>query len=132
MSTRRCSLVALGCILAVAGCVPLPGESGASNDCESQVRAGDIVYTQVDDTDRRATRFSTAEVAACDDVGQDAQGSFFPEHPRLVQTWEFAGYPTDQVVGVRADQDTSHIFIADSVSLKERDRIAKELAGTTG
>lgn len=133
MSTpsRRRHLVAMASFVAVAGC-SMPGESGASNDCESQVRADDIVYTRVIDTDREATRFATAEVAECDDVGPDPEGSVFPEHPQLVQTWEFAGYSTDDVVGVRAGADTINVFIADSVPLTERDRLIEELSDTTG
>lgn len=125
---RRC-LVALACIVAVAGC-GLAGESGTTNDCNLQVRSGGIVYTQVVmDTDHEVTRLATAESADCDDVGADARGSVFPEDPRLVDTWQFTGYPTDEVLGVRLGQDTMSVFVADVVPPEQRDRLAEELAG---
>ncbi len=131
MSTRtlRHSFLAITCVLtvAVAGC-GLAGESGTANDCYLQVRSGGIVYTQVAmDTDHRAKEFASAEMADCDDVGVDARGSVFPEDPRWVDTWQFAEYPTDEVLGVRLGQDTMSVFVADSVSPEDRDRLAEKL-----
>lgn len=133
MTTKnwRRSIVAMTCSVAVAGC-STAGESSAANDCQGQVRVGDIVYTSLGLTDREASRFSTAEVADCDDVGPDPQGNVFPEHPRLVQTWRFAGYPTDEVIGVRLDQDSFNVYFADSVPRGEADRITEELESADG
>jgi len=125
----RLVLAAWASSLAIAGC-SLAGESGAANDCNSQVRVGDVVYTAVGQTDRATTRLSTAEAADCDDTGDDPRGSVFPEGPRLVETWELTGHATDEVLGVRADKDSVEVFIADSLPPEVRDRLTQDLVAT--
>jgi hypothetical protein len=111
----------------VSGC-SAKGSPETSSDCAAQVRAEGIVYTSHGHTDRGATKHSFAEAAECHDVGEDAAGSVFPTHPRQVITWSFRGYPPEEVVGVRVDQDSFAVFVADSVRLAERERIWRELA----
>lgn len=103
------------------------GGSQISRDCSAQVRADGIVYTSYGYTDRKASRHSVADRADCDDVGEDAAGSVFAEHPQQVTTWSFRGYPPEEVVGVRFDQDSFAVFVADSVPDAERERIYREL-----
>ena len=93
------------------------------------VRADGIVYTSYGYSDRKATRYSVADQADCQDLGEDAAGSVFPEDPEQVTTWAFRGYPTDRVVGVRFDRDSFAVFVSDSVSDTERDRIYRDLRG---
>jgi hypothetical protein len=105
------------------------GDSQTASDCSAQVRADGIVYTSHGYTERSATKHSSAEEADCDDMGPDADGSLFPESPRTVPTWRFADYPPGQVLGVRSGStDSFAVFVADSVSSEERDRIYEDLA----
>ncbi|MGA8257943.1 MAG: DUF6281 family protein [Nocardioides sp.] len=99
----------------------------ATSDCSAQVRAGDVVYTSYGSTERGGVRHSVADQADCDDVGPDAAGSVFSERSKQVTTWSFRGYPPVEVVGVRSDQDSFAVFVADSVPDAERDRIFEEL-----
>jgi hypothetical protein len=89
-------------------------------DCASQVRAEGALYTSHDYTDRNATRYSTADAAECHDVGNDAAGSVYPEHPGQVMTCTFLGYPPEKVRGVRFDHDSYAVFVTDSVQGAER------------
>lgn len=68
-----------------------------------------------------------ADRADCDDVGEDAAGSVFPDNPERVTTWSFRGYPTEEVLGVRFDHDAFAVFVADAVPDAERERIFREL-----
>jgi hypothetical protein len=112
--------------LTASGC---SGDSGfrTSSDCSAQVRADGIVYTSYGYTERSARKHSVADRADCDDVGEDAAGSVFPEHPQQVTTWSCSGYPPERVVGVRVDRELFAVFVADSVSDSERERIDRDL-----
>lgn len=113
--------------MVLGGC-SMDSGSETSSDCASQVRADGVVYTSYGHTEHSATEFSSAEEADCDDVGDDAAGSVFPEEPRQVTTWAFPQYPPEDVLGVRFDQDTFAVFVADTVPPEKRDRIYKALA----
>jgi hypothetical protein len=112
---------------AAAGCGTGQLEGGASADCASQVRLDDRVYTSHGFTNRDATRFAEADRAECHDVGRNAPGSVFPDQPAHVTAWSFAGYPTDKVLGVRFDEDSFGVYVADTVSRAESERIFQEL-----
>lgn len=87
-----------------------------------------IVYTSHGYTERKATKYSSAEEADCQDVGPDAAGSVFSESSEQVTTWTFAGHPPAKVLGVRSGRDSFAVFVADSVNPEERDRIYEDLA----
>ncbi len=118
--------VAMTLCLVATGCAG-SGGSQASSDCQEQVRAGGIVYTSYGSTERKASRHSVADRADCDDVGEDAAGSVFPENPEQVTTWSFRGYPPHEVLGVRFDKSSYAVFVADTVPDAERERIFREL-----
>lgn len=104
------------------------GGSPTSRDCSARVRAKGIVYTSQGFTERSATRYSSAESADCEDTGPDAAGSVFPEAPRHVTTWTFGSYPPGKVLGVRSGKTDSYaVFVADTVSPVERERIYQDL-----
>jgi len=111
-------------------CCSTAGSNGAS-DCDTQVRVDGITYTSVGIAEHEATKFSTAELADCDDVGKDARGSVFPEHPRPVNTWKFPGYPPSEVVGIRFEHDSLAVLVADSIPREERNQIFEDLGGRT-
>jgi hypothetical protein len=117
--------LALG--LGLASC-SADGESATSGDCQIQVGADGTSYTSYGHTRRSALRYSSADEADCEDVGEDADGSVFPEHPRQVTTWAFSGFSPVKVLGVRIDQESFVVFVADSVPPEERDRIYRNLA----
>jgi hypothetical protein len=110
----------------VSGC---SGDGGTqtSGDCSAQVRVDGVVYTSHGYTDRKASKHSVADRADCADVGEDAVGSVFGDHPKQVTTWSFRGYPPEEVVGVRFDKDSFAVFVADSVPEAKRERIYREL-----
>ncbi|MDO9354340.1 MAG: DUF6281 family protein, partial [Solirubrobacteraceae bacterium] len=125
----RTAVVAMSLTLAftLSGCSGGGGGSQTSRDCSAQVRADGIVYTSDGYTGRNASRHSVADQADCDDVGEDAAGSVFREHPRQVATWRFPGYPPEEVVGVRFDTNSFAVFVAESVPDAERERIYRDL-----
>jgi hypothetical protein len=129
MRAARVTVAVTFCFAGI-GC-SASGGSETSGDCQAQLRADGTVYTSYGYTERSATKFSSADEADCEDVGEDAAGSVFPEHPRQVTTWVFPGYPPEEVLGVRLDQDSFAVFVADSVSPEERDRIYEDLASRT-
>ena len=90
------------------------------------------MYTSYGYTDRQARRHAAAQAAECDDVGEGAAGSVFPEDPRRVPTWSFRGQPHNRVLGVRFDKDSFAVFIAESVPIAERERIFRDLAKPSG
>lgn len=122
------TVVAVTLSLAAVGC-STGGGQGSAGDCNNQVRADGIIYTSVGIIDREATRFSTADLADCDDAGADAHGSVFPEHPQRVDTWEIPGYSTDEVLAIRLDQESLDVLVSEAIPAEERERILDDLAG---
>ncbi|QNN51972.1 DUF6281 family protein [Nocardioides mesophilus] len=125
--------VACVCVMTVAaaavgGCSSDTGEPTAAVDCSAQLRADGIVYTSHGYSDRQARKHASAEEAECQDVGSEAAGPVFPASPHTVTTWTFSGYPPTKVLGVRSDQDSFAVFVADSVASKEREAIYEDLA----
>jgi Family of unknown function (DUF6281) len=117
-------------VIAVGGCAESRGQQ-TTGDCSVQVRADGIVYTSHSYTERPARKYSVAEEADCQDVGQEPAGSAFPETPRRVVTWTFYGYPPAKVLGVRDGTGSFAVFVADSVASSERERILDVLAKGT-
>lgn len=85
--TSAASLAAV-LALAVAGCAS-PGSD--TFDCAAQVRLDGRIYTAYGSTERSAATFAVADEADCHDVGEDAEGSVFPDDPRQVTVWAFDG-----------------------------------------
>ena len=79
------------------------------------MRVDGTIYTSYGHTERSAIRYSSADEADCEDVGQDAAGTAITEHPRQVTTWAFSGFPPKKVLGVRVDQDSFTVFVAQSL-----------------
>lgn len=103
--------------------------SAVAADCQSQVRVDEVVYTSYTFTRREATRHSSAEASDCDDTGPDASGSVFPAGPDLVETWTFADYPPQEVLGVKYDESGSYaVFVADSLPRTDREAIYDDFA----
>lgn len=131
-ATRASTAVGLAFAFATAaGCAGGQGHPAAA-DCNNQMRLGKRVYTSSGYTDRDATRFGEADEAECHDLGGDAPGSVFPDDPKQVTTWSFAGYPTDKVLGVRFDEDSFAVYVADTLPRAESGRIFRELRRDPG
>ena len=117
------------CLVVVATTACSQAGSQSSADCADQVRLEGVVYTWTGTTNRDATRHASADLAECDDAGEDPRGLVFPDDPAQVQTWSFQGYPPAQVLGLRHDDGTYGVLIADTVAGVEQRRISAELAG---
>lgn len=111
--------------LLLAGC----GSDGeGSADCGSQVRLDGVVYTSHGFTQRGGERLGPVEVAECHDVGEDAPGSVFPDDPREVQAVRIPGHDADVALGVRFDDTSFRVYVAESVPDAEQERIYEELS----
>ena len=127
---RRAAVTAVICLgLAPSGCGGLTqAGSSAAADCNSQIRSGGVVFSSYGSTDRSGSEHGTALEAVCEDVGKDARGSVFTDDSQLVTTYRVAGYPATQVLGIERGQlDGYEVFVAESVSSGDRDRILREL-----
>ena len=107
-------------------------EPATAGDCTTQIRVGSTVYSSYGATERRARRHTKAERADCQDVGQNARGSVFPEQPELVTAWKIPTYPPEKVLAVRYDRGSFFVFTADSLPASERDQILQELSQRSG
>ena len=116
------------CLLAVVASEGCSGDPQTSADCAAQVRANGVVYTSNGMADHCASRNGSAERADCHDVGDDAAGSVFPDEPDRVATWTFEGYATTKVLGVRYSKHAFGVFVANSVSAEESQRIYADLS----
>ena len=122
MSRMRAILVVASMVL--GGC----SNGGATDaDCQQQVRLDGVVYAGWSVTEEDAQRFGEAEVADCDDTSEDAKGSYFAGEPEHVTVWSFDGYPPNRVLGVRFDKQSYTMFIDESLSGRDRDRIIRQL-----
>ncbi len=92
------------------------------------MRADGAIYTSLGRIQHSAILYSSADEADCEDVGENADGSVFPEHPRQVRTWAFSGFPPEKVLGVRANRDSFAVLFADTMSPEQRDQIYQDLA----
>jgi len=112
----------------VTACAMDPADStGGEAECTPQVRLGNVIYTSYGYTDRQPKKFANAGEADCHDVGRDAPGSVFPAAPRQVAVWAFRGYPAEKVLGVRFDENSFAVHVAESVPRAEGNRIFREL-----
>lgn len=128
MQTVAACVMAVVAVTGVAGCAEnRTGAAPEAGDCTTQVRLDGVIYSGYGSTDRRATKYSTADLADCDDMALDASGSVFSDDPRQVTVSTFPGYPPDQVLGVRFDKDSLEVFVAESMSARETDRLLDEL-----
>ena len=110
------------------GCSQAATQSEA--DCPDTIRLEGIVYTWDGVADEKATApHESADLADCDDTGEDSKGSVFPDDPTQVSTWTFDGYPPTQVLGVASDDGSFGVFIADEVTPQDRERIHTNLSG---
>ena len=119
----------IGLALATSGCGgPTQAGSPGAADCSSQIRSGGVVFSSYGSTDQSGSEHGTALEAVCEDVGRDARGSVFTGDSRQVTTYRFAGYPASRVLGIlRSPGDEYEVFVAESVSPEDRDRIHREL-----
>ena len=125
--TPSCCLgLAGGCAADGGGASDVSGSEAAAK-CAPQIRLAGVVYTGYGYTERAATRHTVADEADCQDVGKDAAGLVFPDHPRQVTTWTFKGFPPEKVVGIRFDHGSYTVFVAESVPHREGDRILRTL-----
>lgn len=115
--------------VAASGCGVSGGGPETAADCASQIQVDGVVYTSHGFTSRAARAYGEALEAVCEDVGVNPRGSVFTDDSRTVPTYRFPGHPPDQVLGVDDGADGElGVFVADSVSRVDRDRIYEELS----
>lgn len=119
------ALTTLAASLALVGCST---DEPSTSDCTTQIKVGSTVYSSYGFVDRPAVRHTSAERADCEDVGEDARGSVFPAEPEQVMAWTFPGFSPDEVVGLRFDESSFEVFIADPLPDGERERLFEQLS----
>lgn len=126
---RRGAAVVVAFLLAGCGGGANVPEGSTDYECVPRIRLDGVIYRGYGYTHREATRqLGTADEAACHDVGRDAPSSDFLDDPKQVGVWAFAGYAAGRVLGVRFGEGSFSVFIAESVSRSEGDRILSELS----
>jgi hypothetical protein len=120
-------VVAAAVTTLVTGCAAETSTGQAAADCTNQVRLDGRVYSSYAYTDRSAQRYGQAEQAECHDTGDNPAGSVFPDEPSMVTVWSFDGYPPEDALGVRFDEGSFAVYVADSVPRKDERRIYREL-----
>ncbi|WP_341925536.1 DUF6281 family protein [Nocardioides psychrotolerans] len=104
------------------------GGGEVSADCAQLMRFEDVVYVGFGTTGRDVSEeVGEGALSDCDDMGQDPQGAFFPTEPDKVPLVALEGYEPAEVIGVRADDGTVTIYVAESVPDEDRDAILEEL-----
>lgn len=128
---KRLTALLVCVVVMTSGCGLLgPGDSTALGKCVWRIKADDVVFTSYGETQHAAQEYGDALEAECEDTGADARGSVFTESSRAVTTYRFEGYPPSQVLGVTfggSPSDGLGVFMSDSVSADERERILREL-----
>jgi Family of unknown function (DUF6281) len=96
--------------------------------CVSTVRYDGTVYRGWvhNPKDVQATKLGLADLADCDDTGDDSEGATFPANPDQVKVWAFKGLPTSEVTGVHSP-DGFLAYVAEDVPTKEAEAIAAQL-----
>lgn len=129
MRTVVLSLVLLIGLLTSACDGPVTPEPVGTRDCTTRIKADGIVFSSYGATRHHASKHGVALEAECEDVGADARGSVFTDRSRTVTIYRIDGYPPSEVLGVK-DRHLRQlaVFVADTVSRHDRDRILRELA----
>ena len=97
--------------------------SVATSECTSRVRMNGVIYMARTYTEGiAAAPIGSAELAACDDNGEDPRGAYFPGNPEVVHVWSLGGFDPAQVIGVRIS-DGFFVYIASGMAPSERQRI---------
>ena len=118
-------LTVLG-LLVLAGCATSES-SPPAQDCAVAVRHQGTVYVEAGLTTQRGARLGTADVSSCDDMGEDAKGTYFSDEPDHVTVWSFRGQDPGRVLGVRAPGGVRRVLVAENLTKPERR--ALELSG---
>ena len=120
--------------MSALGCAPSDGGAGgqAATDCALAVRLDGMQYVEYGFTDHAASKWGQAEDSACDDMGRNPRGSYFPGNPRRVDVWSFDGQDPRKVLGVRERTGTLRVFIAQDVGRAKAGAIVEALGEPSG
>lgn len=96
--------------------------------CIGQVRLVGVTYDSVEAVGKSLAQEASgmAEVARCGDMGESPVGPYYPDDAELVQAWSVPEYPATMVIGIR-DGALLQVFVAETLSIEERDRIVSDL-----
>ncbi len=104
----------------------------ASAECVPFIRRKGITYRGYGYTAERPRPFSRAEVADCRDTQPDSPGSVFASTPPKEAVGTFRGFPAEEVLGVRFNETTYSVFIAQSLPRAKGEAILADLRGPRG
>ena len=131
----RAGAMAMAALFLVAGCgeeagLDDPGQQFAvSAECTPGLRFEGTVYWGLIGRAkevRAGDQIGVADVAACDDVGSNPIGPFFPPDPDQVEVWALEGYPTSEVIAVQRP-DGLDVYAHTDMSPTRADVITAEL-----
>lgn len=130
---RAVAVAAAGLLFAACGAdegLDDPGQPvDVAAECTSQVRFEGTVYWGLIGLAKHVpigSQIGVADVAACDDVGRNPFGPYFPPDPDQVEVWAFEGYPTSEVIGVQRP-DGVDVYANSDMSRARADAITAEL-----
>lgn len=109
-------------VVLIGGCAD---KSRGSSDCGSAIRHDGIVYVEAGFVKGPAQPLGQADDASCDDMGEDAQGAYFPADPRRVEVSSFEGQDTAEVLGVLGSDGRYRVFVAEDEDPDEKLRAVR-------
>ena len=89
-------------------------DSAGVADCTVVIRYGDAIYNQDGFTKVVGSEVGMADLAGCDDTGENAQGPYFSEGDKRVQVWSIPGRNPASVVAIVDSGDTYRVMKATS------------------
>lgn len=106
------------------------GCESASADCTTQARFEERVYNGYSRVAaaRVGAELGQADLAACDDTGCRARGSYFPEDADQVTVFEIDGRSPEDVLAQEYADDRYALLLSEELPPDEREALARELA----
>ena len=96
MRRARVPLMIFGAALLLLGCASSTGTA----DCATTVRYEGSIYRESGFTDTVADEIGMVDLADCDDMGADAQGSYFSDNPEQVAAWSLPGKDVARLIAI--------------------------------
>ena len=118
-------------LLVLAGCTTAES-SPAAPDCAVAVRHQGTVYVEAGLTTHRGTRVGEVDLSSCDDMGEDARGTYFPDDPEHVTVWSFRGQDPGRVLGVAVPGGVRRVLVAEDLTRPERRALQRSGLMNTG
>lgn len=113
----------------LAACAAGP-DAVSTGECVPMLRRDQTVYVESMRVQHQpASRIGRADDAVCEDVGKDARGPVFPPDPHQVDVWAFDGLDPTMALGVRQEDGSFQVFVAQTVTKADAATIRDALMG---